>query len=418
MPVDLAARPWQSVVLAALAVPVLLIVGGRRDMLAYLAAYFFVFGFGPVVSHLLGGTIYFGTNTLLIGRAALGLLLAFAGLLIAGLLVRQRRRVADPLTRPPARRLPLVPAVLAVLAGYGLAVLAWGGPGFLAGSTAGTKLDHIAVAGPGHYDYLLLEICACALYFVAYETSAGRFAYRLNLAVYIAYCLATGERDFIFVLFALVLHQEVVRGKRLPRPLLWGVALLFGATALFGLRGGGAIEGSDASQILNQGSVLFVDTWVMTHVPSVEPYQHGASYLHALLNLVPGQPQIPLSQWLVDRYAPGSASGYGFSLTGEAYVNFGLAGIPVVFALLTLAHRWLVNRIDRAPAYAYASLLFTVAWMYGFRGDSQSLIKTCVYGMLFYGVIRLVSVRLTGESGETVEAKDVPAKEVPACASS
>jgi hypothetical protein len=405
VPFDLAAEPWYCVGLAALAVPVLLFAGGRRDMLAYLAAYFFLFGFGPVVSYLLGGSIYFGTNTLLIGRAALGLLLAFAGVVAAGLLVRRRRDIADPMAAPSGRRLPLVPAVLAVLALYALAVLAWGGPAFLSGN----KLDRIAVAGPGHYEYLLLEMCACALYFLAYETSTGRFAYRLNLGVYIAYCLATGERDFVFVLFALVLHRELVRGRRrIPRSMLWGAGLLVGATALFGLRGG-APSGTDATQILNQGSVLFVDTWVMGHVPSAEPYQHGATYLHALLNLVPGHPQPALSQWLVDRYAPGSASGYGFSLTGEAYVNFGLVGIPVLFALLTGAHRWVTNRIDRAPVYAYGSLLFTVAWMYGFRGESQSLLKTCVYGAVFYGLIRMVSVRVVDGAA---------AEEVPACASS
>ncbi|WP_433213474.1 O-antigen polysaccharide polymerase Wzy [Dactylosporangium sp. CS-047395] len=395
MPFDLASQPWWSAGLAVLAVPALLIAGGRRDMLAYLAAYFLLFGFGPVASYLLGGRIYFGTNTLLIGRAAVGLLLAFAGVVAVGLLMRQRRDIADPIQKLEAgRRMPLVPAVLVLLTLYGLAVLAWGGPAFL----AGTKLDRIAVAGPFHYDYLLLQMCASALYFIAQESSTGRFAYRVNLGVYIAYCLATGERDFVFVLFALVLHRELVRTeRRIPRSVLWGAGLLLGATALFALRGNATPGDSDATAILNQGSVLFVDTWVMGHVPSTEPYQHGATYLHALLNLVPGQAQVPLAQWLVDRYAPGSSSGYGFSLTGEAYLNFGLAGIPVLFGLLTAVHRWLVNRIDRAPVYAYASILFTVAWMYGFRGESQSLLKTCVYGALFVGVIRMVSARAQDE---------------------
>ena len=396
MPFD----PWYVVLLAGLSIPALLLAGGRHDLLPYLAAYFFLFGFGPVISHLLGGTIYFGTNPLLIDRAALGLLLAFAGVLAAGLLVRQRRDLQDPRQSTAERQLPLVPVVLAALSLYATLVLLWGGTRFLSGG----KIDHIAVAGPGHYDYLLLELCACALYYLAQETAAGRFTYRLNLAVYIAYCLATGERDFVFVLFTLVLHRELVRGERgLPRPVLWGAGLLLGATALFSLRGGGS---ASSEQILNQGSVLFVDTWVMTHVPSVEPYQHGVTYLHALINLVPGHPQVPLQQWLVDRYAPGSSSGYGFSLTGEAYLNFGLAGIPVMFALLTVVQRLLVNRLDKAPVYAYGSLLFSVAWMYGFRGESLSLLKTCVYGLLFYGVIRLVSV------------KEPAAKEVQPCASS
>ncbi|MGI5179401.1 hypothetical protein ACQEVZ_24030 [Dactylosporangium sp. CA-152071] len=393
--------PWYAVLLAGLVIPVLLLVGGVRDVLAYVAAYFFLFGFGPVVSYLLGGAIYFGTNTALIGRAALGLLLAFAGVLAAGLLVRQRHDIAAPAT---THRFPLLPVVLALLTLYATTVLVLGGTSFL----AGTKLDRIDVAGPGHYDYLLFEMFACALYYMAGGSGAGRFTYRLNFAVYVVYCLSTGERDFVFVIFSLILHRELTRGGSFARPVGYGALLLVGATMIFSLRGDGP---ADTSQVLNQGSVLFVDTWVMTHVPSVEPFARGATYLHALVNLLPGHAQPALSQWLVDRYAPGSASGYGFSLTGEAYLNFGLWGIPALFAGLTAVHRLLINRLDRAPVYAYASVLFNVAWMYGFRGESGSLLKTCVYGLLFYGALRLVSVRVEEPTSEEPEA-------VPACVSS
>ena len=389
--------PWYAVLLAGLLTPVLLVVGGARDVLAYIAAYFFLFGFGPVVSYLLGGSIYFGTNTALIDRAALGLLLAFAGVLAGGLLVRQRRDLTGAGGAATAtHRFPLLPVVLVALTLYATTVLVLGGTGFL----AGTKIDRIGVAGPGHYDYLLFEMFACALYFMADGSGAGRFTYRLNLVVYVAYCLSTGERDFVFVLFSIILHRELARGGSFARPAGYGVVLLLGATLIFNLRGGGP---TGTTQVLNQGSVLFVDTWVMTHVPAVDPFTHGATYWHAVVNLVPGHAQPPLAQWLVDRYAPGSASGYGFSLTGEAYLNYGLWGIPVLFAGLTVVHRLLINRLDRAPVYAYASVLFTVAWMYGFRGESASLLKTCVYGLVFYGVLRLVSVR----SDEEVTARCV-----------
>lgn len=389
--------PWCAVLLAGLVIPVLLLVGGGRDVLAYIVAYFFLFGFGPVVSYLLGGTIYFGTNTALIDRAALGLLLAFAGVLAGGLLVRQRRDLTGVGgAAGAAYRFPLLPVVLVALTLYATTILVLGGTGFL----AGTKIDRIGVAGPGHYDYLLFEMFACALYFMADGSGAGRFTYRLNLVVYIAYCLSTGERDFVFVLFSIILHRELARGGSFARPAAYGVVLLLGATLIFSLRGGGP---TGTTQVLNQGSVLFVDTWVMTHVPAVDPFTHGATYWHAVVNLVPGHAQPPLAQWLVDRYAPGSASGYGFSLTGEAYLNYGLWGIPVLFAGLTVVHRLLINRLDRAPVYAYASVLFTVAWMYGFRGESASLLKTCVYGLVFYGVLRLVSVR----SEEEVTARCV-----------
>jgi hypothetical protein len=380
-------------------IAVLLVVGGVRDVLAYVAAYFFLFGFGPVVSFLLGGAIYFGTNTALIGRAALGLLLAFGGVLVAGLLVRQREHIAAPAV---THRFPLLPVVLALLALYGTTVLVLGGTSFLTGS----KLDRIDVAGPGHYHFLLFEMFACALYYMADGSGAGRFTYRLNLVVYVAYCLGTGERDFVFVLFTLILHRELTRGGSFTRPAVYGVLLMLGATLLFSLRGGGA---AGTTQVLNQGSVLFVDTWVMTHVPAVEPFERGTTYVNAVVDLIPGHVQPSLAQWLVDRYAPGSDSGYGFSLTGEAYLNYGMWGIPVLFAGLTVVHRLLINRLDRAPVYPYASLLFTIAWMYGFRGESGSLLKTCVYGLLFYCTVRVVSIR--------TEASTDP-KAVPACVSS
>ncbi len=375
--------PWYAVLLAGLVIPVLLLVGGTRNVLAYVAAYFFLFGFGPVVNYLLGGSIYFGTNTALIGRAALGLLLAFAGVLVAGLLLRQRDDIAAPTT---THRYPLLPVILAGLTLYATTILVLGGSSFFAGS----KLDRIDVAGPGHYDYLLFEMFACAAYYMAEGSSVGRFTYRLNFAVYVIYCLSTGERDFVFVLFTLILHRELTRGGSFARPVGYGALLLLGAVLIVSFRGDGP---ADTTQVLNQGSVLFVDTWVMTRVPVIEPFAHGMTYWHALLNLVPGPQEPPLAQWLVDRYAPGSDSGYGFSLTGEAYLNFGLVGIPVVFAGLTAVHRLLINRIDRAPIYGYASVLFTVAWMYGFRGESGGLLKTCVYGLVFYGALRLISIR-------------------------
>lgn len=389
--------PWYAVLLAGLVIPVLLIVGGTRDVLAFVAAYFFLFGFGPVVSYLFGGSIYFGINTALIDRASVGLLLAFAGVLAAGLLMRQRADLGRPAV---THRFPLMPVVLMALTLYASTILVLGGTGFL----AGTKIDRIGVAGPGHYDYLLFEMFACALYFMADGSGAGRFTYRLNFVVYIVYCLSTGERDFVFVLFSIILHRELARGGSFAKPVGYGLVLLVGANLIFSLRGGGP---TDTAQVLNQGSVLFVDTWVMTHVPATDGFTHGATYWHAVLNLIPGHAQLPLSQWLVDRYAPGSASGYGFSLTGEAYLNFGLWGIPVLFAGLTAVHRLLLNRIDRAPVYAYGSVLYTVAWMYGFRGESASLLKTCVYGLIFYGVLRLVSVRIAVPAGAPESVKEV-----------
>ncbi|WP_326559713.1 O-antigen polysaccharide polymerase Wzy [Micromonospora sp. NBC_01796] len=376
---------WACVA-GAVAVPVLLLLrSGRRDVLPYLAGYFAFFGLGPALNHVLGREIYPGIAIDKIGAASFGLLLAFLAMLVVGVVVPVRRGALDR-TRidQPEHRLPLLVPFLLALALYALTIMALHGPAMLSGN----KLDRITLAGPWHYDYLLLQTMACSLYFAARSTRLGTIAYAVNVACYVGYCLATNERDFLFALFSVLLHVQLFRRRAMSlRLALIGVAGVVLATFLASIRSPGV--GIGTTRALNEGTVMFPDTYVMSLVPHQLPFAHGGTYWDAVQGVLPIGPQYALAQWLVDSYAPGSPGGYGFSLTAEAYLNFGLVGIPLVFAALTAVQRFLVNRAVRGGFYTYASVLFTVTWMYNFRGESFALVKTLVYGAVLYGILHL-----------------------------
>jgi hypothetical protein len=372
---------------------------GPTGMVPYIAAYFVFFGFGPAINYLRSAEIYSGIAVPRMGQAAAGLLVALLGMLAVLLLPVRRSSPGRSRLDGAARRYPLVTALLWAAALYAVAILATRGFSLL----AGTKLDRIAAAGPGHYGYLLGEILVCSLYFVAVRTQAGRIAYWANIACYVCYCLATAERDFIFVLFSLALHVQVFRARPWSARLaLMGVGGVVVATYLSGARTG---AGAGVTEAFNQGSTMFVDTFVMEFVPHATPFQHGGTYLDALAGLVPvgsAAHHQTLMAWLVATHAPGSTSGYGFSLTAEAYLNFGMVGIFAVFAILTATHRHLVNRLDRHHFYPYASMLFCASWMYAFRGESATFLRTLAYGAALFVIVHLTSLSSSTTSTRSV----------------
>lgn len=370
-----------------LLVALMLFRSAGRDPLGYVAAYFAFFGLGPALNYLLGNDIYIGIAVLQLGPAALGILWALAGMAVVAL--------AFPLSRQPLPRLaiastkrlyPVVTVLLGLLVAYPVLTVGLAGPAAFVGS----KTARIAAAGHFHYQYLLAELLVCSLHFLAVRTTSGRRLYWLNVVVYTAYCLATNERDFLFVLFGLLLYRQLFRPPMGVRLALAGVGAVIAATWLAALRGD---EETTSTLVLNQGSIMFTDTFVRTYVPWVEPYQNGQTYIDATMSLLPGWTRPDLAGWLVDLYAPGSSAGYGFSLSAEAYLNFGTIGIPVVFAAFAAIQRALISQVARNQFAAYLALLFTIAWMYGFRGESSTVVLLLLYGIVLFGLVRLLSLR-------------------------
>ncbi|AXH91735.1 MULTISPECIES: O-antigen polysaccharide polymerase Wzy [Micromonospora] len=397
---------WLTLAVSLAMLLALFLRSGRTDLLPYVFAYLAFFGLGPAINYALGNEIYIGIVTDKIPAACLVLALALGGVTLVGLLMPVRDRLPDltALGRTP-RENPVLPVVLYGLAAYTLAILVTRGPAMLAAD----KLGRIELAGPLHTRYLVVEMCACSIYFLARAVRPARIAYWVNLGLYVLYCLATSERDFLFVLFAVVLHVLLLQRRRIsPKFGIAGVAFVLAATYLSAVRSGDALN---LSKVLNEGSTLFVDTFVLTNAADSLRLWPGESYLNGFLTAMPSAlvPERPmLMSWLVDAWLPGSSSGFGFSLTAEAYANFGYLGVPVVFAALTLGHRLLFFRAAQGHVYAYASILYTISWMYGFRGESASLLATLLHGVAFYTVIWLGSLK-----GRSVQPTARPEARVP-----
>lgn len=380
---------WLPVILSLSLLAVLFIRSRGRDVLAYVIAFYFYFAFGPVVNHLLGNDIYAGILSEQMWPAVLLMTLAMAGMFAVAFLVKPK--LASPeQDHSGGRHYPLMVIFLIALIIFTIAVLV-----FVVPRVIGIN-KHAQVAAVGadiHYSYLLLQFYAASLYLVARRSTIGTILYRANFGLYVLYCLAFSERDFMFALAAVaVISVSSGRARLGVRHLAGAGVLLYVATVLFAARMSDVTV--DFTTVLNQGSVLFVDSSVVWLVPDYLPFMDGWTYLNSVASLLPRflhQSDLYLLAWFVEQFAPGSESGYGFSLSAEAYLNFGFIGAPIVFAILAGAHRWVTNRIDRHPLFAYTSVLFTGWILYSFRGDSLQLVKGMTYGVALFAAFYATS---------------------------
>jgi hypothetical protein len=364
-----------------------------KSVLFYLGAFFALFAYGPVINHLLGRPIYFGIDTRYIDEAGIGFTIAIAGLASADLMKKQVVKFPAEVDSDPYRLYQFYSPLLVLLVAYGAVMTGRLLPEF----STGNKLGQIALAGPGHRIYLVLELCAVSTYFITRRSGLLRRLWFANAITYVAYCLATSERDFLFVLFSILLHRQIL--GRCRGLILAGIGSTIVASFLFATRNGKSL---DITGVLNQGSLLFVDSFVLGQTPVHIDYAYGATYWQTLRTLPPDwiydSGAVPLSSWLVNHYAPGSDGGYGFSLSAEAYMNFGPVGIFGVFLLLGLALRMVINQFGQSEWYSYFSVYFTAASLYALRGDSSQLAKLVIYGAIFFAVIHVTSTPATSAS--------------------
>ncbi len=391
--------------IATLILAVLAIRYAGNNVLFFVAGFFFFFAFGPVLSVLEGKGTYFGTRLNYERQATYGFVLALAGILIADVLYPQRRAFSlrALLVTVQGRGYRRYGAALGVLILVMVGSVLLNLPVLISGN----KLEKIS-AMPAHYDVLLIEACLLSAHFVVHANPGIRRLYYLNAATYVCYCVLTDERDFLLLLFSILLHRFILSGRSISiRAMITGTACVLLGVVLFSIR---SHETVDSVALLNQGSLLFVDTYVISLVPVSVPFAHGSTYVSSLHNILPfglgGDGHRTLSQWLVNSYAPGSSSGYGFSLSAEAFLNFGLLGIPVVFGLIALVQRFLVNRFDRSLWASSMSIFFLFYFMYAIRGESVQLFKAVTYAIMIYG-LSLASLRqpLSRRSNEACEGR-------------
>jgi hypothetical protein len=280
----------------------------------------------------------------------------------------------------------------ALLTVAGLGVFGWFG---LLEGTKVERLPQTPILVSVHYNYLMAFFAfltsVCALY--GFRVLRRSLPVLLSGGVYLLYCAVMQERDFVLV-FLMVLGTLDLEGKSVrARWVAAGVGL--GAIAFVGMfwwRVEVAGESLDLwSAVLGQGSSLQVITNVLAWREGGLPLEWGATYLYALMRafflewMVRGE---PLTIWYRSEYAFGSESGYGFSLEAEALLNWGFAGVPVVFGCLG----WLLRTsYDNArTGCAWRRFLFLYSFplvLAALRNDSLMLARGLVAGSAVFWVV-------------------------------
>jgi len=371
---------------------------GLKDPLFAIAGFYFYFAFGPVINFLIGGQIYFGTLQHRIPEASFIFLLGLSAFFIISTVIRPKYKQAVEILEHPSARFFALNFVLLILIAYQLYAFAFVLPTVL-GLPKNTQINYIGASL--HYNVLLLQFYVLSFYFFRKNSSGTRVLYTINFALYLIYCVGFQERDFIFLLMSIILHRQLlVRSSQTPRILntlrfgLVAVTLTALATYIFVLRFDTAQVGFGLESMLNQGTLLFINTQVFDLMRTFDSFYNGQTYLNSLFNLLPNQiysTDFYLINWFKDFYAPGGVSGYGFALDAEAYMNFGYAGVFFFFSFVAMLQRFIFNRISVNPFYLYFSVFFTGFLAYSLRNDSLALIKGSIYAVLFYVVIVIFS---------------------------
>jgi hypothetical protein len=146
---------------------------------------------------------------------------------------------------------------------------------------------------------------------------------------------------------------------------------------------------------------------IVQKVPQEVPYLYGASYVSAIAFFVPRSlwPEKPrgvgahVTAIIFEGWS--STAGYeGQSLPasgmGEAYWNFGVPGVILVFALFGLFHRALAQKFLARPRDPFVALLVMMAVVTLGDIDSDSIVGFLQRVVLLYAVYRVVRVGRTG----------------------
>lgn len=375
-------------------------ISRSKDVLIWILIFYFYLSFGPVIAHLLGLPIYFGTPKEYIHPATITFSLATATMVITSAMFRPTIPDKKIYELDIFEPLPTIKIFLVFSITYAsISILR------LVPHLSESKIQKIAYLFPQiHYNYLFVQIFLMGFFFHLQKEKTGRFLFYLNMIVYVGYCLIMGERDFIFPIGSIAFHWAVTglnRGRDILKFVLGGFVLIISATLVFFLRDT-TQEGSALGGFLNQGSTLFINAHSLLLIEEGHEFFSGFTYLNSISNLAPSwiyKTDFNTLDWFKNNYAPNSDSGYGFALDAEAYLNFGYYGVISFFFILTAFQRFLFNSIRKNHFFVFYSTFFLGFFMYNLRNDSLALIKGNMYALLFF-VFILYSSRIINYFGE------------------
>ena len=345
---------------------------GFWNPLTVLAAFYFYFAFGPVINYLFGWSIYSGTIENKIFEASVEQTLAMAGLFVAALLLKFK--APPPQTRPMKSAEisdAVVIAILLITIGFGIYQIS---SMVLSGNIVGNIIKRAAIEELGggiHRGYIFIQSCVLSLYFLLRKSKLFPL-FLCNFAVYIIYCVISGERDFTIIIMSIIVHQialdkQTLRPKRsfittktklknLRGPII-AALMIPSAILILMLRAATSHNSNLALEgILNQGSILFINTQIIQMCETGNSFFWGETYLNSILNLLPKwiyTTDFHLVNWFKDYYAPTSIAGYGFALDAEAYLNFGYIGVFAFFYFVAqeFCAKYLIKSIETPSIY-------------------------------------------------------------------
>ncbi|MEJ5929153.1 O-antigen polysaccharide polymerase Wzy [Corynebacterium sp. H128] len=374
--------------------------------LAFIAVYYLYFSFGPVIAYLLGEEIFEGTVEDHIPTATLGYAIAITGLWISDRIIKFSDEVenSSSIERIPFQKWSSWTFNTVLVSGiaygivFGLTVLSSG--------NFGNKGAAISSAGGFHYQYLLimaLSLCWTGSYWN--ERGLSRTLAAIGWLSFIFYCLITTERDFILILFSFGIHFVVFSKSRasvLKFGLMGALAAVLG-TFLFVQRAG---EELSFAAILNQGSTLFIDTFIYDWVESGSWYPTD-SWVSALTNTLPTVDGA-LSQWLVVLYTGDNIAqyAYGFSITAEAFMNGGFFGILAFFCVIGTIHRLLLKMAQSSGVWLGLSVAFLYLFLYAIRGELYSFVSGSTGAILLAVFFAIGSRRHASNNKSTLQKSD------------
>ena len=367
---------------------------GLQDPLNVLFLFYFFFSFGPVVNYLYGIPIYFGTKPEYIPRASTIFLVAnLCFFVILWWIPLKKSQFVEHLRSPSPLGLIIRLANLTMSAVSVFLILK-----LVLLLPIEDKVKRIASIGNSlHYVYLLIQIYLTAFFFQIGPGRIDRALYLLNFILYLSYALFIGERDFIFILISLGLHWSLVRrpSKLATLGLVFGGgALAIGGTLIFLLRDANQVQATLLEAVLNQGSILFVNTYTLYLLDNGQEYFLGLSYFYALLNLIPRaiwSTNFNMPDWFHDQYAPTSSSGYGYALDAEGFLNFSWPGVVATFLVVALAQRLSFNSQRFRSFFSYYSVFYLSFAMYSLRNDSTAFLKGNFYALVSYLSLYFIS---------------------------
>lgn len=366
------------------------VFNGRKDVYTYAISFYFFFTCGPVLNHLLGLPIYFGIPIQYIPQAVLIFTISICTMCTTSLLLQPKESTQ---ILPPTGHYQILSPILIVFIAYACIQSMY----VISFSIGASKIEKINLLIPKiHYNYLLIETYLVSFFFFIKKKTTKKI-YWLNFFTYITYCLITGERDFIFPLTSISLHMLIFTkvSKKAKIGILGSIAsFFFIATAIFFIRDKSQVQAGILNSILNQGSLLFINSYTIQLLDQSYEFFNGFTYLNSFQNLLPSwiyKTNFNSLSWFKNNYAPMSNSGYGFGLDAEGYMNFGHIGVVFTFIFVTVIQKFTIRNINTKDFFKYYSVFYICFLMYSFRNDSLAFFKGNLYAIIFFFLIKTVS---------------------------